>query len=516
MKILISHKYLLLPVNINASQKQVCLFDGDKLAFDFKCKIDNIAPSFTAYVDVSPLMGKELEMTVDPDMPCTPKFADELDFPTLWKEPLRPQMHFTVKTGWNNDPNGLVYADGVYHMFYQYNPAAPEWGNMHWGHAVSRDLLHWEEKDIALFPDELGTMFSGSAIIDKDNIAGFGHGAMLLYYTAAGNTGRLSAGKKFTQCLAYSLDGGNTFTKYEGNPIIEHIEGGNRDPKVVYVEELEKYVMALYLANDRYEFFTSDDLVHWEHFDYLTTEVENECPDLFPLACDGRKLWVFMGAHDVYTVGTFEKDGFKPVNEPKKLTHFRMSYAAQSFSDVPDGRVLRISWHRAQIPNSNFSSQMSFPTEMRLEKHGAEYYLCAAPAKEIEELCIGGAVCDNISLDTPYVAKTHARPVHLKFSMPYKEGEKLVLDLFGTPLACDMANNELRCKQAKMPLTLNKDNVDIELICDRCSVEIFADGGKFFAAVPAIADYNLPRIVFEKNERISIPKLEWHALDSIH
>lgn len=516
MKIRIENKYLLFPVNVNASQKRVCLYEGEKLLFDFRCKIDNIAPHFTAYMDVSPFMGKEVELQIEPEVEYAPRFADSFDLPEFGNELLRPQVHFTVKNGWNNDPNGLVYADGVYHMFYQYNPSAPEWQNMHWGHAVSRDLTHWEEKDIALFPDKLGTMFSGSAFIDKKNSAGFGKDAMLLFYTAAGNNSRLSENQKFTQCLAYSVDGGKTFAKYEHNPIVAHIEGGNRDPKVVYVEEIDKYVMAIFMAENRYELLTSEDLLNWKHFDGITLPGDAECPDLFSLEYEGRKLWVFMGARDVYTVGHFERDGFVAESAPKPLTYLKMSYAAQSFSNIRDGRALRIAWHITRIPAPNFSSQMSFPTEMSLEKHGDEYYLCATPAREIKDLYVGGAICDNISLKDPYVAKTHARPVHMKLSLPYTEGEKLVLDIFGTPLACDMTNNELRCKNAKMPLTLKKDRVTLELICDRCSIEIFADNGKFFAAVAAIADYNLPRITVEKNEKINLDFIEWNALRSIY
>ncbi len=516
MKILISHKYMLLPVNVNTSKKHVCLFDGDKLVFDLKCKVDNISPHFTAYIDVSHLIGMELNMTVTPSMPCTPEFADEFDLPSIESEPLRPQVHFTVKNGWNNDPNGLVYADGVYHMFYQYNPAAPEWENMHWGHAVSRDLVHWEEKDIALFPDEMGTMFSGSAFIDKSNTTGFGKDALLLYYTAAGNTSRLSEGKKFTQCIAYSFDGGKTFTKYANNPILPHIEGGNRDPKVVYVEEIGKYIMAIYLAEKRYELLVSDDLLNWNHFDYLTLGGDAECPDIFSLECDGEKLWIIMGALDFYTVGRFEENGFAAINEPKRLTYLKMSYAAQSFSNIPNGRVVRIAWHITRTPAPNFSSQMSFPTEMSLEKHGAEYYLCSTPIEEIETLYDGGELIKDLSLDEDVTLATGATPARISLKLPYTENEVLTLDLFGTVLVCDMAKNELRCNQAKMPLTLNKNTVDVDVICDRCSVEIFADKGKFCAAVSSIADYNLPRVIIKKNKNIKLSALDWHTLKSIH
>jgi len=515
MKVFISKKYMLFPVNVKAANKKVCFYSGDELVFDLNCKIDNLAPHFTAFIDLSAFMGKELELTIEPQMEYTPRFADTAEYPDLWQEPLRPQVHFTVKNGWNNDPNGLIYANGEYHMFFQHNPAAPEWGNMHWGHAVSRDLVHWEEKDIALFPDKLGTMFSGSAFTDSKNAAGFGKDAMLLFYTAAGGTNLLSKGNKFTQCLAYSTDGGKTFTKYEGNPIVPHREAANRDPKVVYVEEIDKYIMAIYRAEGRYELLSSADLINWFAFCDIPLKGDAECPDIFPLNCEGRKLWVFMGAMDVYVVGYFEADRFVIENTEKKLTYLKMSYAAQSFSGV-DNRVLRIAWHILRAPAANFASQMSFPTELTLERIGEKYYLCSAPAREIEQLYSHGERKEDLSLEEGYIANTGACPLLVKLKAPYVAGEKLVLDLFGVELACDMAVNEVRCKGAKMPLSVLGDSLELTVISDKCSLEIFADGGKSCVAVAAFADYNLPRFTVSKNSSVKLEYMEWHALRPIH
>ena len=506
---------MLFPVNSRAASKKVCLYDGGKLLFDFDCRIDNINPNFTAFVDVSAFVGKEVDVSIDPNVPYKPSFASRMEIPNLWKEPLRPEVHFTVKNGWNNDPNGLVYRDGIYHMFYQYNPAAPVWGNMHWGHAISRDLLHWEEKDIALFPDEKGTMFSGSAITDEKNASGLGEGTMLLFYTAAGGTNRLSKGQKFTQCMAFSKDG-ETFTKYEGNPVVPHIEAANRDPKVVYVDEIGKYIMAIYRAECRYELLSSSDLLHWNEFQEVELHGDAECPDLFPLECGGKKYYVLMGAKDIYIVGHFEKDRFVIDNSEKKLTHLKMSYAAQSFSGVPHGRVVRIAWHILNAPADNFTSQMSFPTELRLEKCNDDIYLAASPIKEIETLYCGGGELHNISLNEQKTIETGAAALDISLSFGYTVGEKFVINVFGTDLVCDMDKNELRCKNVKMPLSLNGDKVDVRILVDRSSVEIFADGGKIFAAAVAFADYNLPMVTLNKNEKITIDNFIWHTLNNIH
>ncbi|MBQ9429288.1 MAG: glycoside hydrolase family 32 protein [Clostridia bacterium] len=515
MKIRINGKYMTFPVNARAAAKKVCLSDGGKLLFDFDCRIDLLHPDFTAYIDVSAFCGRAVELSIEPDLPYTPAFADEPDLPGLWNEPLRPEVHFTVKNGWNNDPNGLVFVDGVYHMFYQYNPAAPVWGNMHWGHATSSDLLHWEEEDIALFPDENGTVFSGSALTDTENASGLGRGTMLLFYTGAGGSNRLSKGKPFTQCLAYSRDG-VTFHKYGKNPIVPHIEAANRDPKVVYVPEIGKYSMAIYRAEWRYELLISTDLLHWEEFALLPLRDDAECPDLFRLPCGEKFYYVFMGARDVYIVGHFEKDRFVIDQSEKKLTHLKMSYAAQSFSGLPGGRVVRIAWHILNAPGGRFASQMSFPTEMRLEKQDGEFRLSAAPIREIESLYTRGETLRDRALCAPLTVETGAAALDLSLSLAYTHGQILKIDLFGTDLVCDMEKNEIRCKNLKMPLSPDGERVEVRVLVDRCSLEIFAGRGRIFAAVAAFADYNLPRVTLGKNEKIRIDRLTWHTLKNIH
>jgi len=193
-----------------------------------------------------------------------------------------------------------------------------------------------------------------------------------------------------------------------------------------------------------------------------------------------------------------------------------MSYAAQSFSNVPDGRVVRIAWQNLKVSGTVFASQMGMPTEMRLEKTADRYYLCAEPIKEIETLYTDGGVLEKITLTEPVRVDVGIHAVDFSISAPYVQGEKLLLNIFGIEIAMDMESNEVRCKRAKMPLSLLGGRAEVRIIVDKCSAEIFADGVRFFIAVAAFADYNLPYFVLQKNKNIKIDRLAWHTLENIH
>ena len=244
-----------------------------------------------------------------------------IDDDKLYGETYRPQFHFTARDGWLNDPNGLVYFAGEYHLFFQHNPKASTWGSMTWGHAVSTDLVHWQQMPNAIEPDALGTIFSGSAVVDWENTAGFkvwSEPALVAMYTAAGGSSPESEGQPFTQCLAYSNDRGRTWVKYAGNPVLPHIVGENRDPKVIWYAPEQVWVMALFLDGHNFALFTSPDLKEWERIQTLAIPGSSECPDFFPLPLDGEasKLkWVFTAANGKYLVGDFDGHKFAPQQE---------------------------------------------------------------------------------------------------------------------------------------------------------------------------------------------------------
>ena len=284
---------------------------------------------------------------------------------------------FSAQMGWINDPNGLILYEGWYHLFYQHNPDDNRWGNMHWGHARSRDLVHWEHLPIALYPEPGYTMYSGSAIEDVRNLTGLkkgGHNPLLLYYTAAG--------EPFEQRVAVSTDGGRTFEKMPGC-VIGHIRGENRDPKIVYDEEKDVYRLALYLDGDEYALFETDDLVHFRLKQTVHLPEDNECPDLFPLtADDDTRHWVLIGAHDRYLVGRFDADGqFRASQDARRLTYGDLSYAAQSYSGIP-GRALRFSWNRVELHDDLIQGSMCTPADYSLRRDADGYALCLNPAPE--------------------------------------------------------------------------------------------------------------------------------------
>ncbi len=345
--------------------------------------LDPDRPDWYAAADVSRFLRKTVEIRGLPDDAlrglrfhgCRPG----TDYP------YRPAVHFTAPSGWINDPNGLVYAGGVWHLYHQWNPYGTEWGNMHWGHAVSRDLVTWEHRGMALEPDIFGTVYSGCGWQDRAGAAGFGRDALLFFYTAAGGRNQWSeeAGNPFTQRLAVSTDGGETLRK--AGMVLDHIKGGNRDPKVFYHRDSGAYIMALYLDDFDFALFRSEDLLHWKETQRFSVPKMWECPDLFELPVvneTGRRKWVFRSADGYCLVGDF--DGFRFFPETGVLTSREpgLPYAAQTFAGV-EGRVVSVDWLRTSRSHGNFRGMMSFPAELSLLRTEAGYRLRFQPVREI-------------------------------------------------------------------------------------------------------------------------------------
>ncbi len=392
-------------------------------------------------------------------------------------EPLRPQFHFTAQKGWLNDPNGLVFFRGEYHLFFQHNPFGPQWGNMTWGHAVSKDLIHWRQLPSAIEPDEHGTIFSGSAVVDLAHTSGLGDGQyppMVCIYTAAGGTNDASKGQPFTQRLAYSVDG-RTFTKLPGDPILKHIEAENRDPKVIWHAPTKRWIMALYLNGHHYALFGSSNLQTWMKLSDVELEGDGECPDFFEIAVDGdrrRTRWVFTGASGRYLVGQF--DGKTFTSESKSLPTYlgNTNYAAQTYFNDPKGRRIQIAWMRgADFPGTVWNQQMGFPTELKLVTTPQGERLAALPVREISNLRLRSVKPS----DDRWVIESGLYDATLQFTVPPTGRLNLVAN--GHPISYDAGSHELRCLDRVAHVDVTDGRLKLRILADRSSLEIYAQDG---------------------------------------
>ncbi len=392
-------KYLAFPIRNGAAKRTVTMLVDDVRVVKNDMELADGDADWWAVMDVHAYRGKVIKLNVDrlPEQSQALQAVrptDELpDVQGLYKESARGQFHFSPQRGWNNDPNGLVFFNNEYHLFFQHNPYGWSWGNMHWGHAVSRDLVHWQELGDKLWPDDLGPMFSGSAVVDWRNTSGFGKEGqppLVLIYTAAGNP--------TVQCLAYSLDG-RSFTKYPNNPVLPQITSGNRDPKVFWHEPTGKWVMVLYVEWQKkhtVHFFTSSNLKDWQLASMTTGDEPGrpylyECPDFFELAIDGdaaRKKWILTAANSHYAVGTFDGQRFQPEQSNLRGHSGRGFYAAQTFSDIPttDNRRIQIGWFQTETRGVPFNQSMTIPLELKLTSTSAGPRLAFSPIKELESL----------------------------------------------------------------------------------------------------------------------------------
>ncbi len=515
MIIQINHKYLLFPVNTLSTKKKMVFKRQDKTVYSLDIKLDNVAPNFYAYIDMSRFIGQKIDVSVTPQMSIEYRCSDEFDIEGLYREPMRPQIHYTTKNGWINDPNGLIYLDGVYHMFYQYNPADSSWGNMHWGHAESRDLIHWEEKDTALFPDERGTMFSGCAVCDEKNLIKVNNDntkTALLYYTTTG---------PFCQHMSYSTDNFQTIVKYSEQPIIPHIVASNRDPKVVFCDELDCYIMALYLTEDIYCILKSHDLTDWTELQRIRLEGDNECPDIFPLTdSESNRKWILMGAHDKYLVGSFDGGSFTADQKVLPLHYGNSGYAGQTFNNLPCGRVVRVVWDRWNLPTVNFKGQMGIPMQMSIEKFRDTYYLQAHPVDEIKGIYNNSKKFENVRITkhTDFSEIIEDSALLLKIKSSLYDNVMLSLKIFGRTISFDFKRNEIKIGNCISPITLTHRNFDLTVIVDRCSMELFADNGKITMSCTdnnTLCDRNIPYLIISSDSDYDIESIEINSLKSI-
>jgi fructan beta-fructosidase len=531
----VSRRYLNLPVENGAPKRlmRLSLGDrGDRTLREFAIELARGRPDFWVVTDVAAFAGQRLRLEVD----APPGEAPGLDLVSqddvirggddLYRERYRPQVHFSSRRGWLNDPNGLLYFRGQYHLFYQHNPYGWGWDNMHWGHAVSPDLVHWEEREAALYPDETGTMFSGSGVVDGANTSGLQAGAappLVLIYTAAGGKSALSRGQPFTQRLAFSTDGGGVWSKLDGNPVLGHLVHENRDPKVIWHAPSRRWVMALYLDGFDFGLYASPDLRAWTPLGSVTIPDCRECPDLFPLAVDGDPedtRWVLSGANGRYLLGRFDGQSFVPESAAQP-SYTGSSYAAQTWSDVPaaDGRRIQIAFMRCPLPGMPFNQFLTVPVELTLRRTaGGAVRLHALPIRELDVLHRRAHTWRDVTLaegDNP-LAGISGDLFRIRAEVDPGGAAECGFTVRGVPVVYTAATRRLACGAFAVTLDAGETPLRLQLLVDRASIEIFAQDGRYalpVGVIPEDGDRSLS--VFARGGTARLPSLEVFELHSI-
>lgn len=429
-----------------------------------------------------------------------------------YNEPWRPAFHFTPPSMWMNDPNGLVYHNGKYHLFYQYYPGDIVWGPMHWGHAESTDLLHWKHLPIALYPDSLGWIFSGSAVIDKNNTAGFGKDAMVAVFTYH-NDEIWKAGKKNTesQGIAYSLDDGKTWTKYKGNPVLNNSgEQDFRDPKVTWSPRINRWNLVL-AAGDRIKIYSSENLKSWTfESDFIPAVKEPygvwECPDLFVMKSGNEEKWVLIlsqnmngpngGSATRYLVGDFDGRRFTAITEPQWMDAGIDYYAAVTYDNVPNGKRMLLGWmsnwlYATKTPTQVWRSAMALPRELTLEKTSSGYTLrqsvVSSLSGQTKEIFRAGEATHfekaNLPLSGAVIAfDLLAGKGKCSLELSNASGERVTLEVDERQIIFDRSQSgvtDFSADFARQPQKMTSTDPihHLQMILDASSIEISINGG---------------------------------------
>jgi sucrose-6-phosphate hydrolase SacC (GH32 family) len=454
--------------------------------------------------DLSPWKGKEVVIRTrqydENDMSILDRVTmadDILESSDLYQEPLRSQFHFSSKRGWLNDPNGLVYYDDEWHLFYQHNPF--NWDhsrndyNKTWGHAISTDLVHWNEMPGAIHPDHLGPIYSGSAVVDEKNTTGFQTGEekpIVCVYTSAGGRSPWSKDEKFSQSLAYSNDRGRTWTIYEHNPVQPNIEYINRDPKAIWYGPSQQWVIILHFDERAMGFFTSKDLKTWQLQGEIESKIMSDCPELFQLALDGdenNKKWIMHGGSGHYMIGDFDGKLFIPKTKEIKFNYGNAFYASQTFNNVPkeDGRRIQIAWGLTPTEGMPFNMILLFPVEISLHSTNDGPRMFAYPVEEIEKIHGKEYAWNDVELkpgeNILSDVKGELYDIDTEFSVG--EGKEFGFTINGYSLIYQNDKNLLVCGENEAKLEPVNGKIQLRILVDRVSTEIFANNGEIYMPI---------------------------------
>lgn len=521
--------YLMLPVEEAEEGAHVKIIYDNKIVKEFNVRLAVNKVDYYVPVDISVINGKDALIDVDfgdgrnrrhsdiKNYVCWTKidYTDKIDTAnreTRW----RPIYHHTPTYGWMNDPNGMFYKDGVWNLYFQYNPYGSTWENMTWGHSTSTDLVNWTYQGDVIEPDALGTIFSGSSVVDYKNTAGFGEGAIISYYT--------SAGQSQTQSMAYSTDNGKTFTKYENNPVLTSNIPDFRDPNIFWHEATQRWILVI-SESQHMKFFSSANLKDW-HFestfgeDYGNHSGVWECPDLFEingkwfLLCNINPGGPFGGSATQYFVGQFDGHKFTcedDKSEVKWLDYGKDHYATVSFSNAPNGRIVVLPWmsnwqYANNVPTKQYRSANGLPRDLGSFTYKGETYLSVKPSKEILSAFAqkpSEKLTDACRIDVQLKGNSSV-------TLSNEKGEQVVLtyDEQAETIAMDRRKSGETAFSEEFPIvttTLTYGKIKmLQIFVDRSSIEVFDADGKVAMTNIVFPTEPYKKIIVSKKVKYSV------------
>lgn len=458
------------------------------------------------------------ELSKGPNLQTFPSYLE-----VEYDQAYRPQFHFTSRKHWMNDPNGMVFLDGEYHLFFQHNPIANVWGNMTWGHAVSKDMIHWKQLPHAILPYEDGTIFSGTAVVDHNNSLG----------VQEGDTKTLAAAftfarQPFYQALAYSTDRGRTFQLWDDGKAIVPNQGydpGERDPKIFWHEPSQKWVMVLWVKQakpGRVLFFNSDDLKTWTEVSQFDRDWVFECMDMVELPVDGdseNKKWVLYDASFEYEIGQFDGKAFNTDQVVHRGDYGPNFYAAQTFNNSPDDRTVIIGWMRGENTpfrreGMPFHQQMSFPQTMQLRTTSKGLQLFRWPVAEIQSLYEEGIELKETNIASANVKLRDFSVDLIDFTIAIEANNdsEFIIELRGQQIT--FKNGAMHYQDHSVPAPTSDGMVKLRVLVDRASLELFANDGQYVASFNADIEPENKTIQVKSNGNEMIHSLEVHRLKS--
>ena len=529
-------RYLWLPIQESAPEGKLQVIVSNVAQMEQNVRFAREKVDYYVALDMQPWLGAKGLSVVIQNVPkgsvCFSKIKQNDDKQyMLIPETYRPSYHHAPERGWMNDPNGLFFKDGVWHLYYQYNPYGSMWGNMHWAHSTSTDLVHWQQQPVALAPDAWGTMFSGSCVVDHNNTAGFGKDAIISMYTSSRPTP--FGGDVQAQCIAYSNDGGKTFTKYVGNPVITDEKKDFRDPHVFWNEEAGFWNMIL-AAGQEMQIYSSANLKDWKYESSFGHEYGNhggvwECPDLMKMNVKGtnKEKWMlicninpggpFGGSATQYFIGQFDGHKFTCEDEPsetKWMDYGKDHYATITFDNAPEGRHVGIAWmsnwqYANQVPTKQYRSANSIVRDFGLFEYKGETYCSITPAKEM--LAARGA---RVSQPTEACEIVVTVKGDAQIILRNAKGERVVMTYDDEEETFDMdrrRSGNISFSDA-FPVATSSPTYgkvrQLRIFVDRCSVEAFDGDGKMCMTNLVFPSTPYDKIIVKGKAKAAIYKIK--------